>query len=207
MLKSGDSLLYLILLLCAIDVVLIFLFFKKDQKVTAVPPGLLSDLTEERRQLTAAASQIRGGIDERLKVLDEKLLRLSTMGADLEQDLSKGKEEIASHLSLLAKEFPRHLDEPLKELVSRRGELEVLLRRAGQKQESFSRMIDRVEELATLMARDLSYEDFVKALHERKLSDGRALLVRGLPPDQVAQQVGLSLGEVEAIVRASASLS
>jgi DNA anti-recombination protein RmuC len=187
-------------LLCVVLAdVFIVLAFLRLQRRQSDNQQVVRELTEERGMLTELRSQIRAELQatqNQVRTLKDQVQLLAT---EAEQEVRQGVAEITREVDVIISNISQKLDSPMRALNEKQHFLTQLSKDAKKERELLARVVARAENAATLLKAGDSWEDVVDQLEARRFADIRALLARGVQPDRIAKDLGVSEQEVRLI--------
>ena len=68
-----------------------------------------------------------------------------------------------------------------------------------REKENLNRVVDKASKIISFFNEQVPYEKIIEDIEDKKYLDTRRLLVQGMDPKKVAEQVGLSITEVELV--------
>ena len=160
---------------------------------------LVREIAEERRLLSEQQEQVKEELEGARIKSRELLGRLTQLATEAEQEVSSGRTVLASEIEKLVGKLALHFEEPLKEMAHRQSAMESLLRELDHKKALLQKMIGRGEKLTRFFDEKVPYDEVMQDLQDRKYTDARSLLARGMKPEAVALELGIPEREVRLI--------
>ncbi|MFK7824191.1 MAG: hypothetical protein AB8G05_08540 [Oligoflexales bacterium] len=185
-----------LILLTLFDVgILIFLYLLLQRKQGS--DELLQDLTEERRLLNNLKNEVKSEVDRASELTQIQLKKIMKLAAEVEQDATLSKENLASHLEEVFTEFTQKLESPMLELTKKHHLLENMLRKVDFEKKRLLKAIQKGEKICRFFHNDLPYDELLKDIELKKYEDARKLLTQGYSSEKVATELGMRVSEVE----------
>ena len=189
-----------IVLLCVVvaDIAIVFGFLRL-QKRQSDNQEILRELTEERGMLADLRSQIRAELQtaqNQVRTLKDQVQVLAT---EAEQEVRQGVAEITKEVDLIIANISQKLDSPMRALNEKQHFIVQLSKDSQKQRDLLARLVARAENAAKLLRAGDSWEDIVDQLEARRYADIRALLARGVQPERIARDLGVSEQEVRLV--------
>jgi chromosome segregation ATPase len=188
----------LLILVIAMDVALVFAFFKLNRKQEA-HQSILRELSEERLMLNDLRNSTREEFKSaqmQLRTLKEQVQYLAT---EAEQEVKNGVATISAEVEAMISTLTTRFDEPLSELTSKQHYLESLLQRIQAERKTLAQTTERAGAIAKLLKKGANIDDVLKELEDKKFTDIRSMVARGLHPTAIASDLGISEQEVKLV--------
>ena len=160
---------------------------------------ILSDITEERQLISQMHETIRSQLSQSTDKATGLLADVKKIAAEIEQEVKHSSSTIAANVDGLAKEIAAQFESPLEELASRQQVLVKLYQDVQREKETLARLLQRSEHFVRLFDKELSYDDVVKDIEQRRYEDARKLLTKGMTVEKVARELGIPTSEVRLI--------
>lgn len=173
----------------------IFLYLKYNKNQS----GVLEAITEERIALKRIRAEFDDALQQAHGTIDKKLSQFRQLAAETEREATSAKTRIKEALESVLEEFGNKLEEPLKEFSRRQNSLEGMIRLSGQTRDSLLEAVRKGEVLSKFFHEDIPYEQLLKDIELKKYDDARKLMVKGVPREQIARELGLRSAEVDLI--------
>ena len=189
----------LLAILIVIDVLLLgVIYYLGKQRIN--PIEIVKELTEERKVL----GELRRAVKEEIGFQDAKgkqiVDKVSTLATEIEMELKAGGATMAQEVDRILANVAARIDEPLQALARKQAALEMLLKRVERERQILVKAVGRGEKIAKFFDKRLPYEDVLEEIEDKKYVDARQLLSQGVPPKQVATELGLPESEVNLLV-------
>lgn len=187
----------------AVDVLLIFGMYilLRNQKGTDLA---ISDLTAERELISNLQSTIKKDISITNAEQKTMMSKLSMIAAEIEQEVSSQKSGITENLDEITSELAKEFEAPLRELTRKQNAIEALYKRLKQERLEIDRATEKASQLIKFFNDKVPYEDILSELEDKKYTDARRLLSKGMTPDEVSNRLGLPVAELEVMGNISA---
>ena len=187
-------------LLCVVlaDVFIVFAFLRLQRRQTD-SQEVVRELTEERGLLSELRAQIRAELQatqNQVRTLRDQVQLLAT---EAEQEVRQGVSEITKEVDVIIANISQKLDSPMRALNEKQHFIAQLSKDAQKERELLARVVARAENAAKLLNAGDSWEDIVDQLEVRRYADIRALLARGVQPERIASDLGVSAQEVRLV--------
>ena len=187
-------------LLCVVlaDVFIVFAFLRLQRRQTD-SQEVVRELTEERGLLSELRAQIRAELQatqNQVRTLRDQVQLLAT---EAEQEVRQGVSEITKEVDVIIANISQKLDSPMRALNEKQHFIAQLSKDAHKERELLARVVARAENAAKLLNAGDSWEDSVEQLEVRRYADIRALLARGIQPERIASDLGVSAQEVRLV--------
>ncbi len=184
------------LVLLDIGLLMAILALRKRQIVQI---GMIEDLTEERRILT----DLRNSIQDELEVAGiktrETLEKVTHIATEAEQEVKMGSETLAKEMEKVVSQLSERFDGPLMDLSKKQTAIEMLIKRIEQEKVLLHKLVTRGEKICKFFDKRVPYEEVLQEIEDKKYTDARHLLTKGMSPETVAHELGLSESEVRLV--------
>lgn len=189
---------YLITLMLILDAVLIY-FIYNSYKKTVHYEQILSDITEERQIITRMQKQINSDFLATETKSKELLSKIEKIAAEIEQEIKQSAHIISSNLDEAVKDLSLQFESPLKELTSKKQAVMSLSKKIDEERTALAALLERAESFAKFFDKGLPYQEVMKDIEQKKYTDARHLLTKGLSVEAVAKKLGMQTSEVRLI--------
>jgi hypothetical protein len=188
----------LLITLIVLDVALIGVVIALSRRQSE-QGSLLSEMTEERRMI----SDLRASIKEELSAgqgsLREALERMTRLAAEADQEVRQGTELLTKEVDSIISQLASKFEDPMRELTRKQHYVESLLKKVETEKAILQKVLARGEKLVQIFDKKIPYEEVISELEDKKYTDARFMLSRGMPPAQVARELGMSETEVRLV--------
>ena len=188
----------LFITLIVVDIALLACVFLINRKQDA-HIELIEELTEERRMLGELRSAVHEELESAQSSSRKMLDRVTQIAAEAEHEVQSGAKTISSELEGVVDQLTVKFENPLKEINKRQAYLENLLKRVEREKSSLQRLVSRGEKICKFFDKNVPYEDILHEIEDKKYSDARHMLARGTKPEAIAQELGMSISEVNIV--------
>lgn len=186
----------LLSVLVFIDVVLLAAIIRLSrQKPTDY--NTLREVTEEREMLSELRRSVFEELDSARKESQDRLNQMNQIAAEIDQDLKSSSQTIASQIEEIATEITSKLNEPVKKLAKKQLSLEALSHKVETQKEILNKSLMRAEKVCRFFDRNAKYEDVISEIEDQKYSTALQLIAKGLTPEKVASEIGISTSEAK----------
>lgn len=199
MLQTG-----LIIILLLVDAGLIYAFWQFARRRT-IEADIVSELAEERRMLEDLRRGARIEISEGQSRVREASDRVSRLALEAEQEVKGSGGVIRNEVEKVLAGFGGTLDAPLAELAARQEQIQAILRKVEFERNVLRKLLTRAEMMCKALDEKVPFEEVLSEIREKKYTDARSLLTRGLSIPMVAAEVELSEAEVRLLVGITAA--
>jgi hypothetical protein len=185
-------------ILFAADVMIVAAFLRLQNRQIS-SQGVVREMTEERAMLADLREQIRSELlatQGQVRALRDQVQVLAT---EAEQEVKLGISEITKEVDAILGGIAQRLDGPMRALNEKQQFISQLSQSAKKEREHLALIVSRAENVAKLLNAGGEWKDVVDQLEDRRLADIRALLTRGVRPDRIARELGVSEQEVRLI--------
>ncbi len=189
---------FLLATLVILDIGLLACFFFLNRRQEA-HIELIEELTEERRLLSDIRSSVQEELESAQFKAKESLNRVTQIAAEAEHEVKNGGATIATELEGVVGQLTERFETPLKDLAKRTGYLENLLKKVDVEKRVLKNLLGRSEEVIKFFDDKVPYEQVMAEIEDKKYSDARALLAKGLPVNTVSAELNMSISEVKAV--------
>lgn len=189
---------FLLVVLALLDFALIsaILMLRKRQ-VTQI--SMIEDLTEERKML----SELRCTIQDELEIASSKnkenLNKVTHLAAEAEQEIKAGSDTLSKEMEKILLQLSSRFEEPLKELTKKQAAIEMLAKRIEEQKVILHKLVTRGEKVCQILDKKAPYQDVLSEIEDKKYSDARHLIAKGISPQKVAHELGLTESEVRLV--------
>jgi len=165
--------------------------------------GMLREVSEEREMLTEIRKSVQEELESARRESQQRLDKMNQIAAEVDQDLKSSSETIASQIEEIAAEITSKLNEPIKKLAKKQLSLESLSHKVDMQRDLLNKSISRAEKICRFFDRNAKYEDIVAEIEDKKYSDALQLIAKGLTPEKIAAEIGLTASEVRLLAGVS----
>jgi DNA-binding NarL/FixJ family response regulator len=180
------------------DLILVVAFFRLQRRQFA-NQSIIRELMEERSLLANLRDNVRDELvsaQSQARALRDQVQVLAT---EAEQEVKRGVQQITQETQTIVNGIADKLERPFQELTNKQHFLVKLAKDAETQRELLSRVVTRAEYAAKLLQSAEKWEDIVEELESRRFKDIRAMLAKGLTPEKIASELGVSENEVRMI--------
>ena len=164
---------------------------------------ILAEVTEERRLLSQMQENFRKEYKDSRSQLVDIQKKVTRLAAEVEQEVKMSGPVISENVEKIVSDLSSKLNAPLEELAVKQGAVEQCLVRIKDERQRVNTCIKRGEKLLSFFNSQKSYEEIIKEWETSKVNNACALLSKGVSPSEVAEELGMSLPEVEMIKNVS----
>jgi hypothetical protein len=161
--------------------------------------NLLAEMTEERRMISDLRASIKEELAEGQASLRDALERMTRLAAEADQEVRQGTELLTKEVDSIISQLASKFEDPMRELTRKQQYVETLLRKVETEKAIMQKVIARGEKLIQIFDKKIPYEEVISELEDKKYTDARFLLSRGIAPSQVARELGMSETEVKLV--------
>lgn len=190
--------LYLLCALILIDTVVLLVVLARF-RTKGIKEELLFELHEERSVMEDLLTNMKAIADRSAQESKERIARVEQLVCEAEQETKTVGDNMAKGLESAMKDLDSMIADPIKQLESQKGSVQILLRKLDQEKRIVESLVSRTEKLALLLNAELSYDEMFERIKSQKFEDARQFLAQGLSPAKVAKDLGLSLKELRLI--------
>jgi len=189
---------FLLIVLVCLDFSLVgaILMLRKRQ-VTQI--SMIEDLTEERKML----SELRCTIQDELEIASSKnketLNKVNHLAAEAEQEIKTGSDTLSKEMEKILAQLSSRFEEPLKELTKKQAALEMMTKRIEEQKMLLHKLVMRGEKICQILDKKAPYTEVLSEMEDKKYSDARHLIAKGISPQKVAHELGLTESEVRLV--------
>lgn len=184
----------LISVLIFVDLILLGVIYQLSKK-RPVDSLVLREVSDERAML----SELRKSIEEELQSARREsqlqLEKVSQIAAEVEQDLRTSSQTISGQVGEIATEITDKLNVPIKKLAKKQMSIESLLTKVDLQKEGLAKMLERAEKLVRFFNSNMSYEEILEEIEDKKYADALQLMAKGMTPEKVALDLGITQSE------------
>lgn len=188
----------LIYALLGVDFVLIGVLFFRDRKPSKpVTTQLLKELHEEKTVLKELHANIREELGQQLKKARDVYDKVSRIATECEMEMGSSKKVLTTEIQAVFDEYAERVEGYVNELGKHRSSLSALNQKSQRERQLLGKAISRGEKLAMFFNRKVPYEEVLEEIEDKKYTDARHLLSKGMSVSDVAIEVGLAESEVK----------
>jgi DNA-binding NarL/FixJ family response regulator len=180
------------------DIILIVAFFSLQRRQT-VSQNLVRELTEERALLADLRQSVCAELSEAQSHARSIKDQIQVLATEAEQEVKRGVQQIEHEANAIIVNISQKLDAPFQELTNKQHFLLKLAKDAENQRELLARVVGRAENAAKLLRAAENWEDIVDQLESRRYHDIRAMLSKGLSPEKIAKELGVTENEVRLV--------
>lgn len=187
----------LVIALIVADVLMLVALFFLTQRMVRQKIIQLEDVFEERQVIRRLKDEIYESLESTIRDNQVVLQKTRTLAAEAEMEMSSGKARLKEELEELIKGMESRISGPLEDLTRRYAAIEKANKAAARERQLLSRSMQRAEQLIQFLNKDVPYEDIMREIQEKKYSDARFLMAKGMTPDQISRELGLTPSEIK----------
>lgn len=187
----------LLLTLIAIDLILIGLVsiaLRRRQSPDVL--AVLREIDQEHRLLKDLRMSIKDELDSKQAEMKQLYEKVTVIATDAEMELKSGASFVTKEIETVLSEARQQLNEPLELIAKQRTRLSTLLQKSQEERQILQKSLARAEQLSRFFDKRIPYEEVLAEIEDKKYSDARFLLSKGLKPSQVASELGLPESDV-----------
>lgn len=180
----------------ALDLILIgflYLFTRRSEGRSET----VGELAEERRILDEMRTSVKDQCLTAMKDVRSLTERVNVLVTEVEVEHEEIKKLLADGSSSVIKEIEGRLEEPLAFISDKCRLVEKAVQKVGTEKESLLRALKKAETITRFFDNKISYQDLIEEIEDKKYSDARHLLSKGLDPEAIASQLNLPVSEVK----------
>lgn len=163
------------------------------------PVEILRDLNEERRLLKELRQAVKEELEDAHRRSHDALRRVSTVATEVEMEFKGGRETMNKEMEEVLKEFSGKVETLLSGLTKKQAMIEKLLKKVETEKAVLGKALERGDKLTRFFNQSVPYEEVLEEIEDKKYSDARELLSKGLKPRDVAKCLGMPEAEVTLI--------
>jgi len=194
----------LLIALIVLDIVLIGAMIVLGRRQTE-QGDVIAEMTEERRLISETASNIREEVHAGQQIFRESLERVTRVAAEAEQEVRAGTEHLTKEVEAIVAQLASRFEDPMRELTRKQQYVESLLKKIETEKVILQKVVLRGEKIAQLFDKKMPYQEVLSELEDKKYTDARYLLSKGMNPTQVARDLGMSESEVKLVAGLSSA--
>ncbi len=161
--------------------------------------GILKEMDQEQRVLKELRDSIRDDLDQKMVEVKRIYEKVTVIATDAEMELKSSSDFVSKEVAAVLEEARRELEAPLEEIASQRTRLSALLQKSKQERQILQKSMARAEKLSRFFDRRIPYQEVLEEIEDKKYSDARFLLSKGLSAQQVASELNLPETDVQLI--------
>lgn len=192
----------LIAVLIFVDIILLLAVIRLSRQAPT-DGNTLREVSEEREML----NELRRSVSEELSsARRESQMRLDAMNqiaAEVDRDLKASSTTIAGQIEEIANEITTKLNEPVKKLAKKQLSLEALSHKVEVQKDLLHKAIGRAEKVCKFFDRNAKYEEIIAEIEDKKYADALQLIAKGISPEKVASEIGISTSEAKLLAGVS----
>ncbi|NRA65224.1 MAG: hypothetical protein HRU19_12120 [Pseudobacteriovorax sp.] len=171
-------------------------FIGKEQ---AKPIEILKEISQEKRELKELAQSLKEDLSLKMSKADDIFKKINAVAAEAEIEARRYRETLNHEMSASLQEFSEKMEKTSQSLNRDRAAIGSLVSKAKGQRELLRKSIRQGEKLAGFFNKKVPYEQVLEEIEDKKYTDARELLSKGMPIDEVALEVGLPSSEVALI--------
>lgn len=188
----------ILVILAVLDLVLLGVVYVLGRRQIQ-PVEILRDLNEERRLLKELRQAVKEELEDGHRRSKEALSRVSTIATEVEMEFRGGRDTLNKEMEEVLREFSSKVEGLLGGLVKKQAMIEKLLKKVETEKAGLVKALDRGDKLVRFFNQNVPYEEVLEEIEDKKYSDARELLSKGIKPNEVAKYLGLPESEVTLI--------
>lgn len=186
----------LLIFLIGLDVSLLgMVFFLRKQQTAQA--NTIDELVEERRILEELRQNVQADLEMTQGKTRETVQKISKLAAEAEQEVKQGGATLAKEVEDLLTQLTGRFEGPIADLTKNAQRAELIVKKAQQERKMLSRSIQKAEQLISFFDKKVPYEEILSEIEDKKYSDARALITKGIQHESIAEELGLPLAEVK----------
>ena len=186
------------IIIIMLDLLLFYgMFYIYKKKIAA--SELLAEVTEERQQIRRLSSEIKQELFESQRKSQRVINEVKQIASETQNEISVSKETLEKKIAEIYGDLTKELSTPMEEVVIKQNALQHLLKKVEREKENLNQVIEKSSKILSFFNEQVPYEKILEDIEDKKYLDTRRLLVQGVEPQKVAEQVGLSITEVELV--------
>ncbi len=163
------------------------------------PLEIMQDLAEDRRMLKELRQVVKEELEDGLTRMRSMLERVNTLAAEVEIEIKSSRTSMNKEMEEVLGQFSDNVGKIVGQITRKQSSLEKITRGAEQQGMVLSKAIARGEKLAQFFNDRLPYEEVLEEIQDKKYSDARELLSKGMMPQEVARYLNMPEAEVSLI--------
>ena len=189
----------LIVMVLVLDILLFgYVYFTNKQK--EVGSGFLGEMKEERKIIDELRASLKDQLSEFKRSVQSAQDKLVAIASEAEIDHKNIKSVFDDNSKSLVLEFEAKLDAPLKSINERCERAHSLFNRINIEKDSLLKALKKAETITKFFNGDIAYRDLLEEIEDKKYSDARQMLSRGVRTDVVASELNMAESEVKLIL-------
>ena len=125
--------------------------------------------------------------------------RVTALATEADVELKSSSSLVGAEVAQVMEEARRTMEEPLQLITKQRTRLSALIQKSQQERQFLQKAIQRAEKLTKFFDQQVPYEELLEEIRDKKYTDARFLLAKGVSVAQVAREIGLPESEVSLI--------
>jgi hypothetical protein len=138
-------------------------------------------------------------MDQKQAEMKQIYEKVTVIATDAEMELKAGSSFVTKEVEAVLEEARQHLEGPLDLIAKHRTRLSALVQKSQEERQILQKSVARAEQLSRFFDKRIPYEEVLAEIEDKKYSDARFLLSKGLKPSQVASELGLPESDVQLI--------
>ena len=127
----------------------------------------------------------------------ETVQKISKLAAEAEMEVKQGGATLAKELEGLLSELTGRFEGPISELTKKAQRTEMVIKRAQQERKLLLRAMQKAEQLIGFFDKKVPYEEILSEIEDKKYSDARALITKGMGHEAIADELSMPIAEVK----------
>lgn len=188
----------LIFLVIADFALLIYIYMISKRKSEA--PEILRELAEERRiieELRASLKDQNLASQKQIRDLTEKVTVLLT---EAEVEYDKVKSLLDESSGDLVKEIESKLDQPIEFITKKCDLVQRTVDQLKKEKDSLLLALKKAETFSKFFDQNITYNDVIEEIQDKKYTDARYMLSKGIDSETIATQLNMDRSEVDLLV-------
>ncbi len=191
----------LLAVLVGIDILLVGLVLLsfRARRTHPISMDILKEIDHEHRLIKELRATVSEDLERRYQDMKNLYDKVSTLATEADVELKSSGNFMSREVAQAMEEARAQMEEPLQLMTKQRTRLSALIQKSQKEREFLQKAIQRAEKLAKFFNQNIPYEELLEEITDKKYSDARFLLAKGLSAQQVAKELGLPESEVQLI--------
>jgi hypothetical protein len=166
-------------------------------------PHVLKEMAAERKIIEELRTSLKDQSAASQKILTELTEKATVLVTEAEIEYKNIKELLGESTGSLVEEIEEKLNNPIEFITKKCDTVQRSVDTLKKEKDGLLRAIKKAETLTKFFNQKIPYEDLLEEIEDKKYTDARHMLSKGIDPETVASQLNMPETEVALLVSLS----
>ena len=186
----------LLVILILADIVLLGFIYVLSKK-KAESPAVLQEIVEERKIINELRASLKDQVGTAQSEIKKQMDKMTVLVTEAEMEHKSTRELVNGETHSLLDGIEDRLNEPVALIKKKCDSVQRAIDKLKMERESLLLAIKKAETLTKFFNKNISYEDILEEIEDKKYVDARHMLSKGFDPTTIASQLNMPESEVE----------